>query len=278
MPTAVTNKVRFELYNGRVVVDFYPNAHRVKLIKVGNLNAAELEKRQKSLLSVTAAVGVVDKSRPLILWALGLCNSHIRQYLEERAGESFTAEELYPVIEEAIKQHQIKKEEAATFGDLVHSFAEEYAAHKAFGTKSKPTVNPEWPEPVLNGINAFLEWNSKHHVEYLWAERFVYSIEHNYFGFNDNGALVDGKKAVNDYKTSKGVYSDQFYQKAAYWKALEEEDGVPFDLGYILHFNKETGQFEAHPTEREEYEKDFAAFLGCLSVKRREKERNPNRW
>ena len=254
----MADKITKELYNGEIKIDFYPESHRYKL-------AGE----RTYLISATAATNIIDKSRFLIPWAVGLAGVFIRQYLENASGAQFTAEELYPVIEEALKQHQVKKEEAAGVGELIHRFAEEFAKAK-IESRDIPDIE-EADERVIKGICAFLDWYNANNITFLESEKIVYSKEHGFVGITDAVIELDGKKIILDYKSSKGIYSDQYYQLAAYWLAYEEENGK-LDGAMILHFDKENGDFNIKEFSREDFEQNYPVFLHCLAIKKREKE------
>src|SRR3990167_5341572 len=141
-----TNKILKELYNGEVKIDFFPDSHRYKI-----------SGEKSYLTSVTACTGIIDKSRVLIDWAIKLAGTHLRQYLENAKSNQFSSEELLPVIEEALKQHTIKKETAAGFGGTVHDFAEKFAKYK-LGLGELPEIKIDWPSEVTQGVNAFLSF------------------------------------------------------------------------------------------------------------------------
>lgn len=227
------NKEQHSLYGGEIQVEFYPDSHRYKM-----------KGERTYLVSVTAATGILDKPA-LIPWAVGVDLAHIKQYLEERAGQKFTLEELEPIIEEARNKHTEKKEQAATFGDYVHDYAQNFAVALINGSQ-QPEINPEWPEEALQGISAFLEWFNAHEVHFHAAEKLVYSKEWNIVGKADAVAKVDGDHFLIDYKTSKGVWPEHYYQAAAYHKMWNEEHGKELELSgaKILHFSKEDGQFK----------------------------------
>lgn len=249
-----------KLYNGKIEINFYPNSHRYKL-----------KGERTYLISVTACTGIIDKSRALIPWAVGLDIGHVRQYLESRAGEKFTAEELNPVLDEALTIHNKKKEEAADIGSQVHDWAEKYALSKIEGSPL-PDINDDMPEPVLNGINGFLDWVGENNVEFLEAERMIYSKEHGFVGLTDLVAKVNDKKVIIDYKTAKGIYNEMGYQIAAYKEAWEEEMEENLDGAMILHFNKENGDFTVKEYEPFDVKENFKTFLACYTIKQREKE------
>lgn len=257
----MTEKIIKSLYDGQVTIEFYPESHRYKM------------KGEKSyLISVTAATGIIDKSRVLINWALGLTASHLRKYFEESKHNEYTAEELLPIIDESLKQHEIKKQAAADTGSLVHAFAESFAKYK-LGQGEQPIIDENWEENVGNGVMAFLDWFNENKVEFIETEKLLYSKKYQYVGTTDVVAKVNGEITIIDYKTSKGIYSEQYYQLAAYWGAYEEETGKALNSGAILHFDKETGKPTFKTIEREELQKDFETFLACLTVKKREKEK-----
>lgn len=255
----MAEKQTCRLYGGEVLIDFYPESHRYKL-----------NGERSYLISCTAVTGIIDKSRFLIPWAVNLAGAHLKQYIENASVNQFTAEELLPVIDEALKQHTVKKEEAASIGDLIHAWAESFAKAKLEDTEV-PDVSEDLDERVLNGINAFLDWYNAHSVKFVCAEQMVYSRLHGFVGKIDAVAEVDGLKMLIDYKSGKYIYNEHLYQVAGYRLAYEEEHGK-LDGAVILHFNKETGQLETKEIGWEDYEKDAATFLACLAVKQREKE------
>lgn len=249
-----------KLYNGEVSIDFYPDSHRYKMSD------------QKSyLISVTAVTGIIDKSRVLIGWAINLMAAHLKKYLEISTGTQFTAEELLPVIEEASKQHTIKKEEAGSIGGKVHEWAESFANAQINGSDA-PEIKDDEEQGVLSGINAFLDWYNAHEIKFLESERLIYSRKYNFVGTLDGIAMINGKRMLIDYKTSKGIYSEMHYQISAYRLAWEEETGEKLDGMVILHFDKESGAFTAKEFSDEDYAKNWPTFLACLEVKKREKE------
>lgn len=252
------NKLTVPLYGGEIVIDFYPDSHRYKL--QGN---------KDYLISATACTGIIDKSRFLIPWAVGLTGAHLRSFLESATGP-FQAEELYPVIEEALKQHEIKKTEAASIGEQVHAYAESFAKACLAGV-DLPGIPEGADERVIAGINGFLSWFTENHVEFMHAEKLVYSKAHGFVGIADAIATVNGKKTLIDYKTSKGIYNEMRYQVAAYRMAYEEEHGS-LEGALILHFDKETGLCNTKPFTDEDQASDAPIFLACYTIKKREKE------
>ena len=240
------------LYNGKIKIDFYEKSHRYIV--------NDLERP----VSVTACTGVIDKSRPLIYWATGL----MEEFLKNIKGEI-----THDHIDEAKKQHTIRKEEAATIGSQVHDWAEKYILYKLKRAKELPEMPKE--ESVRLGVMAFLKWVDEHKIKFLDTEKLVYSKKHKYVGLMDCKFTMGGSEKhkiihCGDFKTSKAVYNEMRYQVSAYQAADAEESGEVYGSKWILRFDKETGEFEAH--EYGDHNKDFKVFLACLTIKQREKE------
>jgi len=244
-----------KLYDGKVEIAFYEKSHMYKL-----------NGEKKRLISVTACTGIIDKSAPLMHWAVKLTKEYLFECLDQRL--KITEE----VIETASSQHRIKKEKAATIGSIVHEFAEQYI------NKEKPEIpekiegmRKDDMEKIRNGIIAFLKWVKDHKIKFVASEKLVYSKKHDYVGLMDVVYKEKGKLVAGDFKTSKsGHYPEYKFQLSAYRGADEEESKVKYDRSVILHFDKENGEFEA--IECEEHEKDYKAFLSCLAIKKRLKE------
>lgn len=258
------NNLTQTLYGGDVTIHFSPDSHRYRK-----------EGERTYLISVTAATGILDKSRFLIPWAVNLTGSYILQYLDKQSGQKFTPEELRPIVNEALEQHKLAKEKAASIGEKVHDFAENFAKFKAGLITTCPDITDDMEPEVINGINAFLEWFNTNKVKFTSAEKLLYSRKNDYTGLTDAVAIVNGRNLLIDYKTGKGIYNEAHYQVAGYVLAYEEETGEKLDGALILNFNKETGAMnEIRELSKEDIKIDSEIFLHCLAIKKREKELN----
>lgn len=200
--------------------------------------------------SVTHFTGVVDKSRPLMIWQERLT----REGLLERwrkSGGVLTEKDIL----ECVAIHRVKKEQAATSGTAAHAWAEDFAKG----------LNPEMPtdEKVANAVMAFLKWIDEEKFKITMPEKHLYSKKYKFAGIADAIAKRKGKLALIDYKTSSGVYDEMYFQTAAYQQMLIEM-GIKIVERWIVRFDKETGEF--HPTLCPDFVGDFRGFLGCRQV------------
>ncbi len=249
-----------ELYDGKVRIEFSQclNGHRYRL-----------DGQKDYLLSVTRCTGIVNKADFLVPWAVKLAGQHLREFIETNSGP-YSAEQLLPVIDEALRRHEVAKEEAAEKGKAAHEYAEKVANAMIVGQELPDLPETEDPN-IIAAINAFLEWLTSHRVKFLHTEKVVYSQLYGYVGKFDAVAEVDGKLVLIDFKTSKSVYDDMRYQVAAYRMAYEEEHGK-LDGTMILHLDKETGACTAHEFTDEDQAEDAPIFLACLAIAKRQKE------
>ena len=212
--TDKTPAVEKKLYKGKVNIKFFPDSHiyYVDGVRVG---------------SVTGAIGIIDKSRALIPWAVETTGD----FLRERLGQKLTDE----MIDEAVEQHSIKKTQASNVGTKSHEWMEQFVKGE----------NPEMPEDknVLQAVNGFLKWVDEHKVKFLEAEKLLYSKKYKYVGLMDATATM-GKdkntKFVIDYKVSNGLYPGVAYQTAAYMMADQEESGIKYQGRWAIRLSKET--------------------------------------
>lgn len=245
------------------------------------------------ILSVTGCTKKLDKSDVLIKWAVGLVGSHITGTIEANKAMTFSKDEIFLVVNEALLKPEEGKVKGGLAGDIIHDFAHDFAKAKIAGT-ALPTIDhldekDEVQGKALNGINAFLDWYNSNKVEFIEMEQLTYynseyagdefvidgqKVIVEYFGILDLFARVNGVLEVVDYKTSKGVYSDQRYQVSAYFKAKNSNSDKKNQAKntLILNFGKETGDLIEKRIPAEEVAKDFRAFIGLQMVATREKE------
>jgi hypothetical protein len=298
-----------KLYKDTVEVVFTPGNHRYSVIDNG---------AKTYPLSVTAVTGLIDKSAPLMIWAVNLAIDFMLDYIKHEteptmetvlkyivsvqkelttenlleleaskdkkaaaefalktlykelkcipSERTFTKTELENVLEQARKQHTIRKLEAATIGGIVHDLIENYVNAKINNIDF--SLNEEFDERVVNGFQAFIDWEKAHNVKFLHAEKLIYSKQYGYVGMCDCIAIIDKKLFILDWKTGKGVYNEMLFQVSAYGKAHEEESGEKVEGLAIIHLHKDTGDFSIREISLEEYKECADSFVHCLAVKK----------
>ena len=205
-----------KLYKGEVEVKFLgptedkPNRHMYYV-------------NGKRKTGVTTYLGILDKSRPLIIWATEL----YRDFLLENLGSIDEA-----MIYQGCDLHAEVKKEAGLIGDEAHKWIEEYLRGNS----------PDMPErrEAQIAVNSFIDWWNSEKLKFVSAERVVYSLKHDYIGTLDIEATKGNKRYLIDIKTSNGIYNSFFMQTAAYVKADEEERGKKYAGRYIVRLAKET--------------------------------------
>jgi hypothetical protein len=239
------------LYGGKVKIEFYEARHQYF--------ATDVKSGAKTKpISVTKVTGLIDKSGPLMFWAINLAKDHLKMILGVRQIE-------HDDIEVAGSLHRVRKEAAADTGTNIHNWAELYIKAKLAGNPQ-----PELPEDpqVLNGILAFLKWEEEHNVKFIESEKLLYSRKHDYVGLMDAKAVVDGKLSCIDFKTGKNIYPEHLFQTAAYQAADMEESKEKYTgPRWIVQFGKDSGEF--HAAAFDNLDADYSAFLGLLDARRR---------
>lgn len=221
-----------KLYKGKVEIKFFPESH------IYYVNG-------ERKTGVTTFIGIKDKSQPLIHWAIGLFKEYLYQNLENGIIEAH--------IEEGSKLHSVRKQEAATIGDIAHKWIEKYIKGE------KPEMPDE--DSVVIAVNAFLDWVKQHKVKFISSERPLYSQKHDYTGIFDIEAEVEGKLCLVDIKTSNDLRNDVRMQTAAYVMADQEESKKKYIGRWAVRLAKETeGEYLARMAKKGKEPKKYQAF------------------
>ena len=244
----------YQLYNGEVTLCFNPGRHTYYV-------------NDKWVPGVTGAVGVIDRSAPLMWWAVNQSLAYLRGAI--KPGVRYDEVALEHVFREAKTAHRRKSEESIKIGEVVHQWIEA----KIKGRNSSLPFN----EQARKGCQAFSRWARENRVQFVRSEAKIYSKKYHYAGTLDVEALVNGKLSIIDIKVSNGIYLGMQLQMAAYLQARTEESGNHYPGGrYIIRVDKQTGEPEAAHLAAG-LETDFEAFLGALALYRRVREdRNGN--
>lgn len=238
-----------QLYDGEITLVFDPVKH------VYSING-------RKIVGTTSISGQLDKSGPLMWWAVGQALAHIDEKLI--VGEPLDEVEKATILDDAKSAHRRSSTKAATIGSLAHEWAEHYI-------KAKLNVEgyemPKMPrhKAVKSAVDAFLAWELQHEVLFIESERMVYSKENDFAGQLDADGYVDGIRSIIDFKTSNSIYDEMLLQTGGYWGARVEEWTAdqpldqPWKQRVIARFGKVDGQFESKVFT--ENERDYAAFL-----------------
>ena len=236
----------------------------------------------------TVLKAAIDKSFVLIPWATKLCVEHIMaQTLDEQQNfKEFSPEQFLQILNEGKTKHKDALNDAGNIGNIVHDALEQLAKHCIRESDGKLSSNTQDFVPAesqaASCFNAAVEWLLLHNIQFVFAERKIYSRTYDFAGTSDVVAYVDscddltccrGKKfkrqlSVIDYKSSNQLNDTFRIQAAAYQFAFIEELELPITHRYILRLGKHDGKFEPQMTGPEFFEDDMKTFLDALSLYR----------
>jgi hypothetical protein len=170
------------------------------------------------LHNVTKATGMLSKPQ-LIPWAskigVQVGMSAVKAGLLA-SGSKVSKEDVYKLA----NQERAKRVKVSTDrGQKIHAFLE--------GVVNSRIAGQDFFDPVDAEVKAayveFQEWEAKHTIRWLAAERILFHPTHMYVGTADGLAEIDGVPTVLDFKTGAAVYPDQGLQLAAYAAAWHTE-------------------------------------------------------
>lgn len=254
-----TRKAKLSLYNNEVQIEFDPRKHRYMV-----LDNAEFDPTWKKKPSVTTILGVADKSKALVPWAVKLAIGVFKEHV--KPGEYLDEVQIARIAEKMLSSRWDVSKRAAGIGTVTHDWLQQYIeGWMVFGEKP-PMDMPVNPE-AANCVKAALKWMDQVEFKPVVSEQMVYSREYGYIGTLDLGGIftVGGREALVDWKSSKGLYSEYRFQLAAYKAAHEEESNQrgKYDR-WLIRLGKEDGEFEPLFLPPDTYEADLAAFTGLI--------------
>ena len=130
------------------------------------------------------------------------------------------------------------RDEAGVVGTIIHKYAEDFPEV----TEYPETINGYNGNLIKNGIDAFVKFYNENDIEFLHDELVVYS-ETGFVGTLDGIVILNGKKTLLDWKTSKRFYIEQSYQVSSYVFAYEEQTGDLIEQIVIVRLDKYTGKY-----------------------------------
>lgn len=274
---ATSNFVETTLWNGEVVVRFFPDEHQY-FIQDNKCEDMASHIYVPSVTSITRLIGG-DKTSGLMGWAVneamkyldqnldtGLVVPLIEEILDKLEGqmrEDFSADSFYRAVESledvtvpishwehlkenAKKARNVARDASARLGNIVHKSAEWFVKARLGMDNTGISPVPEYADDSIKKLSAGVirelqEWEKENEVIWEASEKIVYSRKYRYTGTADVFCLVKGKPVVVDFKTSKSLYHSFFVQGVAYSLAIEEETGVTSDV-LMLRFSPKTGK------------------------------------
>ena len=243
------NIEKYPLYNGKITLEFDTAKH------IYSVNG-------KIVYGCTNIVGIINKPA-LMYWAVNQAIGNLAEAL--KPGVKYDEVQLKNMLEEAKKMHTKTKDAAADLGTMIHEWIEKYL--KA-GLSKQPLPKLPINLEMKTAIKGFLEWTKENKVKFISSERRIYSKKYKYAGTLDAEAMVNGKLAIVDFKTSNAFYPEYFLQATAYQQAREEEADKKYNGVYIVRFakNKDTKQPLFEVKKSENFEGHLRVFLACLKI------------
>ena len=244
-------KQEFLLYDGKVKLTFDDARH------IYSVN-------DKTVYGVTSITGIIDKPA-LKYWAVNMGIEYLKENL--KPGVALDEIEISTLLTETKSAHTKRLSKAGDIGTQIHEWLEKYVK----AVLNKQTIpNKPVNKEMQKAIKGFFEWAKENDVKLIASEQKIYSKKYHYAGTFDLLALVNGKKTIVDFKTSKAIYPEMFLQASAYLQAKEEELGEQIDGGVsILRLSKESKEitpFEVQSINREEVDNLIQVFRCCLGV------------
>lgn len=151
-------------------------------------------------------------------------------------------------VKQGIKEYETKEkaQAAADIGTFVHDYAynvENNNIDEIDRILRQVKVHQD-REKIMTAICHFDSWKEDNKDTLMHSEAVVASFKHKYAGKFDRLAERNGKIVLSDFKTSSGIYIDQFLQLAGYAILIKEWLDIKVDAFEVLRFGKKDASFE----------------------------------
>ena len=134
--------------------------------------------------------------------------------------------------------------EAGRIGTLAHKMIEEFIKG---GSVRLDDYTPNEISQAKTAYYAYYTWFADNNVEFLETEMKLVSEKYGFGGTFDAIALVNGKLAICDWKTSNAVHDEFLVQLAAYRQLIHENTEHKIRGAILLKLDKEEkGLYEEH--------------------------------
>ena len=198
-----------------------------------------------TLPRVTSILKIIDKSGPMMGWAINTTKAEIRAALEDvltQPGE-LTPQGVWDRVAKAMIGQRATfraRDEAANIGRAAHAMIQ-WHTQRMLGQASGP--EPSGPEGAERAVVAWMDWARDVNFTPLHTELLVYCPACATAGTLDAIAKVEGAVTLVDYKTGKAVYDEAHLQVCAY-RHLAKRGGIAVERALILRLPK----LESDPT------------------------------
>jgi hypothetical protein len=254
-----------KLYGGAVEIKFEEDGQKYF---VKDLDEFDPEFRLYPSVTTILHKGV-NKADVLVPWAVNCAVEVFNKSI--LPGQSYDEVQLRTIVAAMKRARYDKKEKAADIGTISHEWISKFLLKWIeTGSPAQQIIFPSNPE-AASCMKAALGWIDKSGYQPTLSERIIFSRRYKYIGTMDatsSTASVYGRKAVVDWKSSKGLYAEYRFQLAAYLNAIAEETGIDPDEydRWLIKLGKEDGKFKEMKLPNEEYRRDLAAFTGMIPV------------
>lgn len=136
------------------------------------------------------------------------------------------------------KDYREERDTAAGIGTIAHALVDDWIHGRMTQLNYPPNERAE------TAFNAFRQWADQTKFTVTHTEQPLVSEKYK-FGGTFDAIMVNGKRAMGDWKSSNALYPEYLCQIAAYGKLWEENyPGEPIDGGFVLcRFDKTYGDF-----------------------------------
>ncbi len=116
-----------------------------------------------------------------------------------------------------------------------------------------------------NSLKSFHEWRKEHELKVILTETPLVSDKYAYGGTPDCLAYINGELELLDFKTSKAIWNNYYYQIAAYRQLLIEHGYPELNRARILRISKDDNAgFEDQLITS--FDDEFKLFHHCLAI------------
>lgn len=156
---------------------------------------------------------------------------------------------------------------AKDIGNLAHAMIENRVKKVTIPDEFGHLTEDQW-QTAEDCLGDFNRWYENFGVEVLETEIGLVSEEHQFGGRPDAIARVNGKLAILDWKTSRGLYPDYLAQVAGGYLVLIEESGMfgKVEEVHIIRISKESGSFNHHSWRRTHLQPAIDYFLTARTL------------